>query len=533
MAKISKLSILLLLLLLPISCYSTNCIERDCGEGSIVCVCNSTHCDEISLHSSRSGYVTVYTSTKSGLRFHGETQPIGQLRNKTPSGDENGPTNWTERRQCHIVNGPSKFKQTVLGFGGSFTDATGININQLSSETKENLMKSYFSPTGIQYTLCRVPIGSTDFSTRFYTYHDNESSSFSLTDDDLQDKIPLIRMANEMSNLPVRLMASPWGAPKWMRLDDGDGALKVDAYQLWADYFIKFFEEYEKYNVSFWGVTAQNEPFFANYLKFILPSIDNFMEYNIRQMNTFVNEYFGPTIKSSQFSNLKIMAFDDNTVSLPIYLKDLMENSSSNNSVGYVDGIAFHWYLNQHINYTSVLSDTHWKYPEKFLLSTEACTGVVESPDVLLGSWERGERYAHDIMKVLQNWGSGWIDWNMALDCDGAPNWINNFVDSPIIVNATEDAFYKQPMFYALGHFSKFIPPGSKIVNFHCECPDEDVELVVASVPQTDQNNHTVAVVLNRSEVPKLMDLKDTDTEVVIQMKIPPRSIQTYIWTTE
>lgn len=46
----------------------------------------------------------------------------------------------------------------------------------------------------------------------------------------------------------------------------------------------------------------------------------------------------------------------------------------------------------------------------------------------------------------------------MALDTNGGPTYINNYVDSPIIVNATANEFYRQPMFYALGHFSKFIP---------------------------------------------------------------------------
>jgi glucosylceramidase len=49
----------------------------------------------------------------------------------------------------------------------------------------------------------------------------------------------------------------------------------------------------------------------------------------------------------------------------------------------------------------------------------------------------------------------------MVLDLGGGPTYINNFVDSPIIVNATGGEFYKQPMFYHLGHFSKFVPMGS------------------------------------------------------------------------
>ena len=44
---------------------------------------------------------------------------------------------------------------------------------------------------------------------------------------------------------------------------------------------------------------------------------------------------------------------------------------------------------------------------------------------------------------------------------DGGPNWANNFVDAPIIVNAAQDEFYKNPMYYAMAHFSKFVTEGS------------------------------------------------------------------------
>lgn len=49
----------------------------------------------------------------------------------------------------------------------------------------------------------------------------------------------------------------------------------------------------------------------------------------------------------------------------------------------------------------------------------------------------------------------------MALDLSGGPTYINNFVQSSILVDVGRAEFYKQPTFYALGHFSKFILPGS------------------------------------------------------------------------
>lgn len=53
----------------------------------------------------------------------------------------------------------------------------------------------------------------------------------------------------------------------------------------------------------------------------------------------------------------------------------------------------------------------------------------------------------------------------MALDEMGGPN-LNSFpCDAAIIVNSTNDEFYKQPLFYVMGHFSKFVHPDSVIID--------------------------------------------------------------------
>lgn len=37
-----------------------------------------------------------------------------------------------------------------------------------------------------------------------------------------------------------------------------------------------------------------------------------------------------------------------------------------------------------------------------------------------------------------------------------------NLFEIPMFLDGTVEVFYKQPMFYVLGHFSKFAPIGSK-----------------------------------------------------------------------
>lgn len=43
----------------------------------------------------------------------------------------------------------TKMFQFILGFGGAFTDAAGINIKALPSKLQEHLLMSYFSEKGI------------------------------------------------------------------------------------------------------------------------------------------------------------------------------------------------------------------------------------------------------------------------------------------------------------------------------------------------------------------------------------------------
>lgn len=44
---------------------------------------------------------------------------------------------------------------------------------------------------------------------------------------------------------------------------DGAGELKREFWQLWADYFMRFFDLYKEQGIEFWGLTTGNEPSLA------------------------------------------------------------------------------------------------------------------------------------------------------------------------------------------------------------------------------------------------------------------------------
>lgn len=66
-----------------------------------------------------------------------------------------------------------------------------------------------------------------------------------------------------MTKNNLKLLASAWTAPKWMKTNGeyaGFGFLKQEMYQTWADYFVKFLDRYKDQGIEFWGVTTGNEP---------------------------------------------------------------------------------------------------------------------------------------------------------------------------------------------------------------------------------------------------------------------------------
>ena len=104
---------------------------------------------------------------------------------------------------------------------------------------------------GLEYTFARVPIAGSDFSTHPYTYDDDHDGDFALdffalAPEDLQYKIPQLKEALGMSDRPIRLLASSWSAPTWMKTNEdfvGKGSLKGEPggeyYQTWANYYVR------------------------------------------------------------------------------------------------------------------------------------------------------------------------------------------------------------------------------------------------------------------------------------------------------
>src|SRR6266704_1706946 len=176
------------------------------------------------------------------------------------------PSQPTSEGKVYVFVDPRKTFQPLIGIGGALTDAAAETFAKLPAAQQEELITAYYSADrGIGYALGRTNINSCDFSSDMYIYvteGDSALTSFSVAHD-LRYKIPLIKRAMAASGNRLKLFASPWSPPAFMK-DNNDmlhgGHLRPEYAHAWARYYTKFIEHYRQAGVPVWGITIQNEP---------------------------------------------------------------------------------------------------------------------------------------------------------------------------------------------------------------------------------------------------------------------------------
>ncbi|RED63213.1 glycoside hydrolase family 30 protein [Cohnella lupini] len=400
--------------------------------------------------------------------------------------------------------------QEILGFGGAITEASAVTAAKLGEANRNKILDAYFdTEEGIGYTVVRTHINSCDFSLGNYAYVEEEDPTLSNFDigRDKEHLIPYIQQAKKRAGDNFVLYASPWSPPKWMKTNgqmNNGGSLKPEYRETWARYYAKFIEAYTAEGLPIWGLTVQNEAKAAQKWDSCI--------YTAEEERDFVRDYLGPVLEKSGMSDVRLMIWDHNKERVYDRAKTAFEDALASK---YIWGIGFHWYSGDHFEALSVVHD---RFPDKKLIFTEGC----HEGGVQLGSWKSGERYAHDIMGNLNNWMSGWTDWNIVLDEQGGPNHVENFCDAPIIADTTTDSLTFQSSYYYIGHFSKYIRPGAVRVG----SSKYTEHLQTTAFKNTDG---TIAVVvLNRSDeaIPYIVRNREEIAETVVEA----HSIQTLLF---
>ena len=445
----------------------------------------------------------------------------------------------TNENRIQVVLQPKQTKQTITGFGGSFTEASAYLLNKLSKKNRDSIIEAYFGESGAKYSLTRTHMNSSDFSLSNYSYapleDDKELKSFSIQED-LDDIIPMIKDAMNVSKDGFKILSSPWTASPWMKDNKNyvGGKLLPEYYDTWALFFSKYVTAYKNEGIDIWGFTVENEP---------LGNGNNWesMHYTPDEMTNFVQHHLGPQLRQD-YPDVKILGYDQNREHLNEWVDSQYKNEETSS---YFDGTAIHWYASTYHYYPEELQYAHKKAPNKYLIQSEACVDS-EIPKWKDDAWywkkeatdwgwdwapEKDKpmhlkyapvnRYARDIIGCLNNYVDGWIDWNMVLNKQGGPNWFKNWCVAPVIVDENEDEIYFTPLYYVMSHFSRFIRPEAKVF----EVNHSDKELLITAAKNLDGS--IVIVVFNEKETNKNISLILDNNSINIDVK--GQSLQTIV----
>lgn len=350
------------------------------------------------------------------------------------------------------VNDAQTYQQMV-GFGASLVDSSAWLIyNKMSQSQRNQLMTNLFDPNnGIGLSFLRQPIGASDMALNEYTYDDVASgqtdptlSHFSISHDSAYI-IPLLQQALQL-NHNLKIMATPWTAPAWMKSNGSleQGSLNASAFQVYAQYLADFIKAYQAQGIPIFAITPQNEPGNNNRM----PT----MPMSASDETTFIANNLGPTLAQNGLST-KILGYDHNWDN-PGYPTTILNNSTA---ASYVSGTAWHCYGGD----ASTMTTFHNSYPAKDTYETECSGGTWEG-----SNWPSGFKSTVELgINSARNWAKGVLRWSLALDPNGNPH-----VNSPdscstcrgivTIDQGTGNVTYNSD-YYGFGQFSKFVVPGA------------------------------------------------------------------------
>ena len=384
--------------------------------------------------------------------------------------------------------------------------------NKLSSTQRATLLAQLFSPqTGIGISYLQVPVGASDFALSAYTYDDRPAGQtdpnlahFSIAHDQTYI-IPILQQA-QAQNPSLRLFATPWSPPAWMKTSQSlyGGALATPWRSAYAQYFVRFVQAYAAAGLTVHSIAAQNEPLNDTVA---IPSSGM----STTQQSTFIGDYLGPAFAAADLDT-QILCYDHNW-DQPDYAISVLNDPDA---YLYAAGSAFHGYGGD----VSAQTTVHDAFPSRDIYFTEISGGdwAASFPDNLV--W-----YLHNIIiGGARNWAKTALFWNIALDENHGPHLAGACADcrGVVTINSTTGAATFEVEYYAIAHASKFIRPGAQRI------ASESLEGTLETVAFRNPDGTEVLVALNPTGSSLWFDAVRNGQ--YFAYRLSPRSVATFVW---
>jgi len=334
--------------------------------------------------------------------------------------------------------------QRIDGFGGCFNELGWDALLALDDTQRATALKALFDPaTGCGFTLGRMGMGANDFALEWYSF-DETPGDFAMKDFSIaRDKTHLIPyMKAAMKYQPnLAVWGTPWSPPTWMKTNGAykGGRMKQDPQTLaaYAIYFSKYVQAYRAAGINLYAIHPQNEPLYntGNYPQ---------CAWSGTELDTFLRDYLLPQLKKDKVHvqvwlgtmvSGKLADFTDPVLADPVTGPQIT-------GVGYQYGGQ------------GAIAATHAKYPDKIMLQTETECYKGEN------TWTQAFTTFGKIATDLNNFANGYEFWNMILNEKSTSTW-GWKQNSLLKIDTQKKQIIYNPEFYALKHFSHFVPPGS------------------------------------------------------------------------
>lgn len=423
---------------------------------------------------------------------------------------------------------PSIKYQQMDGFGAAITGSTAHNLLKMTPEDRHKLLKQTFDTIdGNGYSYIRISLGASDFSLDEYTYCDSVGiENFEIHDLDKKELFPILREIKEI-NPNVKIMASPWSPPKWMKVNNIEdmqpydswtsGQLNPNYYQDYAQYFVDYVNAMKKEGFNIDAITIQNEPLNRG------NSMSMFMTW--QEQRDFIKNALGPAFEKNGIKT-KIISYDHN------YDYDNFKNDTKDQmhypakiyedtvAAKYIDGAAYHAYGGD----KSELKYIHDLNPDKNLYFTE----------MSIGMWGDGYKFDDDLMWNMREVGIGTINnyvkavlmWNLMLDDQFGP-WRPGGCDNCLGAITIDSKDYKTLVFnshyYTMAHLSKVIHPGA----YRIESEGKVEKGIYFSAFENPNKTYSI-VMMNESAEPQKVKVECLHKS--FEYTMPEKSIVSAIW---
>jgi len=401
--------------------------------------------------------------------------------------------------------------QVIDGFGHALTGGSAQLMMKMASPARTKLLNELFGngPGEIGTSYIRVSVGASDMNDHVYTYDDMPAGQ---TDPDLKnftlapdraDVIPVLKQVLTI-NPRIKILASPWTAPAWMKDNDAvkGGHLKKEYYQAYATYWVKYLQGMKAEGIAIDALTPQNEPENPKNTPSMLMTSDEEAD--------FIGNYLGPAMASAGLRT-KIINFDHNCDN-PGYSIDLLKNAVANK---YTDGTGYHLYRGE----ITALTTTHDAFPQKNIYFTEQL--VVPRKDDTIFSIAKP--VARIIIAAPENWSRNVLLWNLAADPQNGPHTDNG--GCPVCSGAITidgDTVIRNLAYYTAAHASKFVPAGSVRVG-STEGPN-----VLPHVAFLTPHRRHVLIVSNTTDDARTFSIRFRGKDA--PATLPAGAVATYVW---